>query len=155
MPSTWLQFGLTILAGSIPFPGRKDGSLAFADIPQSSAMALNKFKPGREQWRRILSVQQGLPLSITLTWIDRPGHGLQQNLDLLVIAPGGHRLFGNPGMKRPSFSKGDRTNNVEWVRIENPEEGDYVVHVLAYNTPYEDQSFSIVATGKLALPDFH
>ena len=34
--------------------------------------------------------------------------------------------------------------------IDTPEPGEYRIHVLAYNTPFENQGFSLVATGKLA-----
>ena len=155
MPNYHQGYGRLDLWRTLPSPDRTDGfALAFVDVGLDAPEALNKFTDGRDQWRKTLTVQAGLPLSLTLVWTDYPGHGLQHNLDLLIIAPDGRRFFGNPNLLRPSFAKGDRKNNVEMIRFDAPNAGVYVVHVLAYNTPYGDQGFSLVATGKLAVSDF-
>jgi serine protease AprX len=155
MPNYHQGYGRLDLSRTVPAPDRTDGfALAFVDLGLDAPESLNKFTDGRDQWRKTLTVQAGLPLSLTLVWTDYPGHGLQHNLNLLVITPDGRRVFGNPNLLRPSFAKGDRSNNVEMIRFDAPNTGVYVVHVLAYNTPYGDQGFSLVATGRLAVSDF-
>ncbi len=91
----------------------------------------------------------GLPLRLTLAWTDRPTKALQQDLDLIVTKPDGKKIVGNHFLKRLSAFPTDHRNNVEQVIIDAPDAGTYTIYVLAYNTPFEDQGFSLVLTGKL------
>ncbi len=87
---------------------------------------------------------------ITLVWTDRAAHGLQQDLDLQVKDPNGKIYIGNAGLIKPPWAMGDRKNNVEQVVIENPLDGLYRLLVVAYNTPFEYQGFSVVASGRIS-----
>ncbi|MGH8884665.1 MAG: hypothetical protein ACRDYX_05735, partial [Egibacteraceae bacterium] len=93
--------------------------------------------------------EAGLPLRVTLAWVERPDHGLQQDLDLIVVTPSGKRLPGNPNMARGPWAKTDHRNNLEQVIVDGPEPGEYRLQILAYNTLYENQGFSLVVAGKL------
>lgn len=149
-PNYHQGYGRLDLRQILPVPG--DGSglrLLFEDVGRKDEGALNKSSNKKGKWVRTVQVDSGLPLRVTLAWTDRPNPGLQQDLDLMILAPGGQRLVGNPTLKRPSFQANDRRNNVEQIVVENPEPGPYRIHVLAYNTPFEDQGFSLVVTGKL------
>lgn len=72
------------------------------------------------------------PFKATLAWTDPsalPGapRTLVNNLDLVVITPGGQRLYGNAGTQSGSR---DTVNNVEQVYITKPTPGTYTIRVL-------------------------
>ncbi len=151
-PNFHQGFGRLDLRRILPVPGDASGlKVAFVDVGRDSDDALNKNDSDRAAFKRTVHVEAGLPLRVTLAWTDKPAHGLQQDLDLAVIAPGNKRMMGNPNMTRGSWAKSDHRNNLEQVVIAEPEAGKYVIQVLAYNTPYEkeNQGFSLVVTGKL------
>lgn len=86
-------------------------------------------------------------LHITLVWTDpyaQPGvtAALVNNLDLVVTTPGGETLFGNGG------SSADTVNNVEVLRIEEPEAGQYQITVRGsrLSAQYGAQPFALIAT---------
>ncbi|HEX8367388.1 MAG TPA: S8 family serine peptidase [Pyrinomonadaceae bacterium] len=149
-PNFHQGFGRINLSQTLPVPGNAEGfQLLFVDISRHSPQSLNRNVSGKGRWERRVKVEAGMPLRITLAWTDKPGHGLQQNLDLVVVAPGGQRFVGNSQLRRRSFEQWDRDNNIETVTIAEPVAGIYTIHVLAYNTPFENQGFSLAATGKL------
>lgn len=90
----------------------------------------------------------GQGLYVTLVWTDPPvqpaaGQILVNDLDLFVDGPGG-RVFANGG------SGADHKNNVEAVRIQEPQAGTYVLTVKAdrVNGAFGAQPFALVATTK-------
>ncbi|HET9209762.1 MAG TPA: S8 family serine peptidase [Thermoanaerobaculia bacterium] len=150
-PNFHQGFGRLDLRRTLPVPGDPGGlKLVFADVDRAADEALKREIPARSFWKRRLQVEAGLPLRLTLAWTDRPDHGLQQSLDLVVVSPAGKRLPGNPRLVRVPGQKSDHFNNLQQVVVEEPEPGEYVIQILAYNTLYEAQGFSLVATGKLA-----
>jgi subtilisin family serine protease len=149
-PNFHQGFGRINLTQTLPVPGNAEGfRLLFADISRTSPQSLNRNISGKGRWERRVKVEAGMPLRVTLAWTDKPGHGLQQNLDLVVVAPDGQRFAGNKQLRQRSFEKSDRDNNIETVNIAAPVAGTYTIYALAYNTPFENQGFSLVATGKL------
>jgi hypothetical protein len=149
-PNYHQGFGRLDLRKTLPVPGdASELRLLFADIAQESTEALDKSDTQRGKWRRTVHVEPGLPLRVTLAWTDPPGPGLQQDLDLLVVTPGNKRIAGNHAMKRSLGQVHDRRNNVEQVVIDEPVADVYQIHVLAYNTPFGSQGFSLAVTGKL------
>ncbi|WP_258358820.1 S8 family serine peptidase [Moorella sulfitireducens] len=97
---------------------------------------------GEEMTFKVEVTDTTVPLRATLAWTDpaaAPGAApaLVNDLDLVVIAPGGRQFFGNDynGTGKP-----DRTNNLEKVYIKDPVPGTYTVIVRA------------VAVNKNALP---
>jgi hypothetical protein len=85
-------------------------------------------------------------LDITLVWTDPPAQAnaastLINNLDLRVDGPGGPYL-GNGG------TGPDTTNNVETVRLPNPQPGRYTIHVTAtrVNPTFGSQPYALLAT---------
>ncbi|HEY3568177.1 MAG TPA: S8 family serine peptidase [Thermoanaerobaculia bacterium] len=150
-PNFHQGFGRLDLRRTLPVPGDSGGlKLVFADVDRASDQALKREIEARSFWKRTLQAEAGLPLRVTLAWTDRPDHGLQQSLDLVVVSPAGKRLPGNPRLVRAPGQKSDHFNNLQQVVVEEPEPGGYVIQILAYNTLYEAQGFSLVATGKLA-----
>lgn len=90
--------------------------------------------------------ESGSALRVTLAWVDPPAQAsaartLINDLDLTVQGPGGP-YFGNGG------SGADRRNNVEAVRLQNPQPGAYVITVRAnsVNATFGAQPFALVAT---------
>jgi hypothetical protein len=154
-PNFHQGFGRLDLLAALPVPGNPEGfRLLFRDVDRKSAEALNKSVSGKGRWTGKVQIAAGVPLRATLCWTDKPGKGLQQELDLVVTFPDGKKkLVGNHLLKRLSAFPTDHRNNVEQVIIEKPEAGNYTINVLAYNTPFEDQGFSLVVTGKL-MSDF-
>jgi subtilisin family serine protease len=149
-PNFHQGFGRVNLRQTLPVPGNAEGfQLLFVDISRNSPQSLNRNVSGKGRWERRVKVEAGMPFRVTLAWTDKPGHGLQQNLDLVVVAPDGQRFVGNNQLRRRSFEQWDRDNNIETVTIAAPLAGFYTIHVLAYNTPFENQGFSLVTTGKL------
>jgi len=149
-PNYHQGFGRLDLRTTLPIPGDPSGlALGFADISRDTDEALNKNIAQRATWKRTIHVNAGLPLRVTMAWTERPDHGLQQDLDLVVVTPSGKRLPGNPNLTRGPWAKTDHRNNLEQVIINDPEPGEYRLQVLAYNTLYENQGFSLVTTGKL------
>ncbi len=149
-PNFHQGFGRLDLRRILPVPGDPSGpALGFADVSRDSDEALNKSIAGRAAWKRTVHVGAGLPLRVTMAWTERPDHGLQQDLDLVVVTPSGKRLPGNPNLARGPWAKSDHRNNVEQVIVDDPEPGEYRLQILAYNTLYENQGFSLVAAGKL------
>jgi hypothetical protein len=86
-------------------------------------------------------------LYITLVWSDPPAQAaasktLINDLDLTVNGPGGQR-FGNGNSP-------DRKNNVEVIRLEQPDAGQYTIMVRAQsvNGTFGAQPFALVTTTK-------
>jgi serine protease AprX len=156
-PNPHQGFGRLDLSKCLPVPDNPDGfRLLFVDINRTDPGALNKGTTGKGIWARRVRVEKGIPLRITLAWTDKPGKGLQQDLDLMLKLPEGmtmpdgkKKAVGNHFLARHPAFQTDHRNNVEQILIADPEPGFYTINVLAYNTPFEDQGFSLVVTGKL------
>jgi hypothetical protein len=153
-PNFHQGFGRLNLRQTLPLPANPEGfSLRFADINRDEPAALNSNIASKSAWKKRIQVKAGLPLRFTLCWTDHPAHGLQNHLNLMVQAPAGQRLTGNPELKREPWAKADRHNNVQRITVDNPAAGVWNVVVNAVNTPFPTQGFSLVATGK-DLSDF-
>ena len=94
------------------------------------------FAAGSERvWR--VETTRAAPLDVQLVWIDHPatavgGGGLVNNLDLVVSnRTTGVAWWGN------GVAGGDRTNNVEGVRIASAPAGTYEVRVRGVTVPYD------------------
>lgn len=150
-PNFHQGYGRLDLRRALPVPGDPSGlKLVFADVDRNSDEALKKEIPKQAVWKRTVHVEAGLPFRVTIAWTDRPAHGLQQSLDLVVLGPDGKRKLGNPDLVRVPGQKADHFNNLQQVTVEDPQPGEYRIQILAYNTLFEAQGFSLVATGKLA-----
>jgi len=90
-------------------------------------------------------------LKITLVWTDYPGtpaaeKSLVNNLNLIVISPDSTVYYGNY-FASPYNSAYDTVNNVEQIRIDNPQAGQYLIKINAYSVPNGPQPFSVVVSG--------
>jgi subtilisin family serine protease len=136
-----------------------DGSAGFrGENPTPDTGALDTFD---EFSFAIPIMEGGKTLKVTLVWTDPKGEELQNDLDLIVVAPGGKvERHGNQLAKEfPAKTKKqrddaaknkrtdreyDRKNNVEQVVWEGIPEGDATVIVRGHNvTSVEGQTFAL------------
>ena len=82
-------------------------------------------------------------LHVTLVWADAPNASLVNDLDLKLVSPsGGEQLAADPDSNAP-----DRTNNVEGIDQNDPEEGDWKVIVTAHKVAADlAQPFTLVVS---------
>lgn len=161
-------YGRVDLRNVLPYPeAPATRKFVFADVRNDSAEALQSRMPlgaARKSSRTYtVKVRAGAtqPLIAVLTWTDRPGSGVMNNLQLDIRGPGGFVTVGNPQhrfRKDPRFDDAsaeglafDKRNNVEMVRIEPAElhEGTYRVRVVAQNTAFPPQGYAICVCGEL------
>ena len=115
-------FGLLNLQATVL--SLKEGSMIIADNRDGVGV-----KEVREYAYKV--TDSNTPLKLTLAWTDpvaTPSSPtvLVNNLDLVVIGPGGKKYFGNDFA---NLGKPDKLNNVEQVFIKNPQPGTYTVQV--------------------------
>jgi serine protease AprX len=93
-------------------------------------------------------ITDSMPLRIMLAWTDPPASlsasaQLVNDLDLVVIGPGGQRYYGNDA------TSGDRTNNVEGIVVPDPPLGLYQIGVSGFNVPIASQPYALIVAGPL------
>jgi subtilisin family serine protease len=99
-----------------------------------------KLDTGEREDRTITMPAGSRHLKVTLVWSDPPGEGLQNDLDLVVVANNQER-HGN----MPAGSKDfDRKNNVEQVTWNNLVPGNVIVSVVAHSIAVAPQSYALV-----------
>lgn len=146
IPNFHQGFGCIDMINAIPNDLQQDFKLAFADSWKQPEL---QFNSTGERFLFSIKVANGLPLRLCLTWTDPPGRGLQNNLNLFVMhRDGEHKWTGNAEIPR-TITAFDRDNNVETVRIENVQAGEYLIAVQAANVIFSPQDFALVVTGNL------
>lgn len=147
-------WGRIDLAGSVTGP--PTGSIFVMDQDETDELVAGR------QWGSPISVaSSGAPLAIALVWTDMPGeedaeHPLVNDLDLLLTSPSGTVYRGNvfagrwsapdPGTER------DSDNNVELIRVDNPETGTWSAAVVGVDVPVfpagsQGQDFAVAISG--------
>ena len=98
------------------------------------------------------------PLRIVLTWTDRPGNSIQNNLNVFVDGPNGTFFVGNSSLvyQRDAIFENngengrlpfDKRNNVEHIKIVDPKPGRYTIHIVAQSTPWPKQGYALCVSG--------
>lgn len=140
----------------------KSVELKFADILNNDVKALESRAPlgGEIKSTReyeIVLKDNASDLSVTLTWIDPPARGIQNNLQLAVKTPSNDWRLGN---MEHTYKKDkdfdtlfdlkplDKYNNSEKVLIKNASPGKYLIRVTAQNT-LSRQGYSLAAIGNI------
>jgi subtilisin family serine protease len=158
-------FGRIDLASVLPNPKSSEKHrLEFADVANDSADALESraaVGSARKPLRTYTAtVAEGAkePLRIVLTWTDLAGSGVQNDLGLEIVQPGGKRISGNAEHQwgRDALTDHpdlfgilwDDRNTVEQIEIGEPAKGEYQVRVVARNT-LAPQGYALVVSGDL------
>jgi hypothetical protein len=151
-PSRRTGWGLLKLDNTLFFAGgpRK---LFFADVRNADGLLTTGVHTHR------FNVQSsGQPLKVTLVWSDPPAanmasRALVNDLDLIVISPGGAQTFrGNNFDEGISVEGGepDSANNVEMVVLTDPIVGEWIVRVEATRVTTDiPQGYALVASADL------
>lgn len=140
----------------------KSVGLNYADILNADIKALESRAPlgGSVKSSREYAVElkdNAGDLSVTLTWIDPPARGIQNNLQLAVKTPSNDWRLGN---MEHNYKKDadfdtlfdlkplDKYNNSEKVLIKKPAAGKYLIRVTAQNT-LSRQGYSLAVIGNV------
>jgi len=148
VPNMHQGFGAVDMRQAYPNPTRPALRLEFVDDWQNPASSFTV--PGQRR-RFQIDVAAGERLAICMAYTDAPGRALQNNLNLLVEAPGGVKIVGNQNLPL-ALAPIDQENNVEVVRIDTPVAGRYLIQISANNLLTADQDFALVVTGALTSP---
>jgi serine protease AprX len=147
LPNFHQGFGCLYLPMAVPNSLVPDFDLEFYDNWATPNLHFNTTGQKR---RFSFDLHPNSWLRITLAYTDPPGRSLQNNLNLFLQLPDGSKMFGNMnlpfGVNRP-----DATNNVEVIRLQNANGGNYLIQVVASNL-LETQDFALVITGNFATP---
>jgi hypothetical protein len=146
-PNFHQGFGAVSLTMSIPNAAEPNLQLEFIDCWETPNLQLGETG---ERQRFQLDVGGGMPLRLCLAYTDLPGRSLQNDVSLLVQDPTGVKITGNSGL--PSLTNSDVDNNVEVIRIDDPEPGRWLIQVFARNLLRPPQDYALVATGALSSP---
>lgn len=148
-PNFHQGFGRIDMSNTVPSPLSPKLKLVFVDPWKDSKQ---KFSKTGQRFRYQVTVGKALPLRICLAWTDPGARGVQNTLVLLVDhATQQTKWIGNAQaatLLNVAGGPRDPFNNVQIVRIEKPQPGDYTI-VVTGSTILSSQSFALVATGDL------
>ena len=99
----------------------------------------------------VFSVHSNAPLNVAMAYSDYPsalsaGINLVNDLDLLLISPGGTRHYPN------GLDRADTLNNVEGIDIASAQTGLWTLVVSARNVPQGPQPYALYLRGALHMP---
>jgi hypothetical protein len=147
-PSDTEGWGRVVLDESLHFLG-DSGRLWVADVRRANGLSTGGVKSYTVEVTSALR-----PLEITLAFTDYPGtvnasNPVIDNLDLVVIAPGGAQYLGNVFGGGWSLTGGlaDAKNNVERVAVASPALGTWTIEVRGTAVPVGPCGFGLCATG--------
>jgi len=145
LPNFHQGFGCIYMPWAIPNVAEPNLRLEFADEWESNTQS---FSHTGQKITHEISVSGGNQFRITLTWTDYPARALQNNLNLFVEhAQSRQKWIGNVNLPI-GLNMPDPDNNVEVVRIENPQAGYYRISIIATNILHSPQDFALVVTGE-------
>lgn len=151
-PNFHQGFGRVDMLNTMPSPMRPAFKVHCIDNWKLQGTWFNR-TGDRARWR--FRVDPGCPeLRICMAYTDMPARGLQNNLDLLVELPNGQKRKGNSDLPL-SLGIPDPDNNVEVVRISQPQPGEYLVQILATNLLSGGQDYALVVSGENVTPITH
>jgi subtilisin family serine protease len=146
LPNYHQGFGCVYMPWTVPNPAQANLALDFIDTWKEAA---RQFVRSGQRLRLRFSIAGGEWLRICLTWTDLPARALQNNLNLFVQHLGSQQKWtGNVDLPMALMTP-DPDNNVEVVRLENPQAGDYLIQITATNLLKGPQDFALVVSGHL------
>jgi serine protease AprX len=145
-PNYHQGFGCLDLRATIPHPATPALRLEVLDPWQTPAQ---QFARTGQRFRFRFRVGGTLPLRICLAWTDLPARGTQNSLAFMVQGPGNQRWVANTGL-HGALTSPDPDNNVQFVRLDSPPAGDYLLQLFAPNLLRPPQDYALVVSGDLA-----
>jgi serine protease AprX len=147
LPNFHQGFGCVHMPWAVPNPGEPDLKLEFRDTWND---ATQQFTATGQRFRYRVTAGDSRPLRFCLAYTDIPARALQNNLNIFVQSLStSQKWLGNQDLPQ-RLSPVDAENNVEIVRIEQPEAGDYMIQIAASNLlNTTGQDFALVVTGDL------
>ena len=154
-PNNDQGWGRLDLANTL-YPYGRSTTLAFLDQDASKITATNTKVKYDKMNGLPLRFSSSTNVTITLVWMDAPpaglSHALINDLDLLVSTPNGSIYRGNildpNGFSVDTNTKPgrDAVNNVERVKLINPEDGLYILNVSGARISGSAQPFAVVVS---------
>ncbi len=144
-PNVHQGFGRVNMPTTVPNSAEPWLSLEFVDCWKDDAL---KFRTSNQKHRFVVDVAAGHPLRVCMTYTDLPGRLTQHLLDLVLEQPDGTKLLGND-MHGEHAPEEDHTNNVEVVRIDDPDPGTYMIILTSWTIRVGPQDYALVVTGDL------
>jgi hypothetical protein len=148
-PNFHQGFGRINMSNTVPSPLSPKLKLAFEDTWKDRGRQLSRKKAS---FLYRIQVDKKLPLRVCLAWTDPGARALQNSLVLLVDNPSHKKWLGNEQAATLLNIAGgprDPNNNVQIVRIEQPEPGDHTIAISVGNLLLPPQAFALVVTGDL------
>lgn len=145
-PNFHQGFGCVYMPWAIPNPSEPDLKLEFVDTWKEPQQ---QFGHAGQMFQFKCTVATGRALRVCLTWTDPPGRAVQNNLNLFAEHIQSHEK--HQGNEKIPLALGDPDpdNNVEVIRVENPQAGEYLFQITATNILKFPQDFALVVTGDL------
>ena len=147
LPNFHQGFGCVHMPWAVPNPSEPDMKLEFRDTWNDAAQ---QFTATGQRFRYRVTAGDSRPLRFCLAYSDLPARALQNNLNMFVQSLGtGQKWIGNQDLPQ-RLSPIDAENNVEIVRIDEPNAGEYMIQIAAQNLlSTTGQDFALVVTGDL------
>lgn len=146
-PNFHQGFGCIYMPTTVPNPSIPSLRLEFSDVWIDNSLSFNRVG---QMIRFRIRVSGGPEFRITLGWTDYPARALQNNLNLFVEnIETREKWVGNADLPG-GLSLTDADNNVEVIRISDPQPGDYFISVIATNLLHTPQDFALVTTGEFS-----
>jgi serine protease AprX len=146
LPNFHQGFGCVHMPWAIPNLGEPALRLDFRDTWKD---AKQQFTATGQRLQYVITARDARPLRFCLAYTDIPGRALQNQLNLFVQSmTTGQKWVGNQDLPM-GLLRVDPDNNVEIVRIDEPQ-GDYLIQITATNLlNTKGQDFALVVTGDL------
>lgn len=146
LPNNHQGFGLIDVSLTLP-NAVNDFNLYFFDALDVPALQLKGTGEAKRFLLKLDCTDNNSWIRVCLAYTDIPARAIQNDLNLMMdFVSSGKKWLGNEGSKVPYDRFPDKTNNVEVIRIENANAGDYTIKVVAANLLKAPQDFALVIT---------
>jgi serine protease AprX len=143
-PNFHQGFGCIDMSLTVPNPAQPGMNLTFVDLWQQPSASQLTATGQRHLYQLTLPARTAF-LRICLAYTDLPMRSLQNNLNLFLQKPDLTKLVGNEQLPN-SLKIPDPDNNVESIRLETPQAGNYLIQVAATNLLKGPQDYALVVT---------
>jgi hypothetical protein len=153
-PNYFQGFGYISLKSTIPNNSDHNLDLEFMDSYHQENLRFIERQDKMSESRKFrIKVNGGKWLRVCLTWSDTAYSGTLQNILTLMVTNNDRlkKWIGNKGFIGTGDPDGkfDIHNNVQIVRIDQPEPGNYLIKIFGKQVLEPPQDFALVVTGPL------